>query len=218
MSYVDHAWRHRPKALGGTDPIESASVGAAVATLSKTGTEVTISTPWADQSVYMPWNSHSVGGTNGADHFAYTADVGDGNPGMQVLTGGEYVIDWYVFIHPKSTATTNTTRLIPPYLHFIPVLSPTGSGTFVGESVLGTLRHWSSCVWDSGVNERSIENANTDTPTPALGGSERFDISDDDANLPYTFTGWFVAYDGAHDYSYVGANLRIIRLGDYIFS
>lgn len=217
--YVDHAWRHRPKALGGTDPIESGGSVDSPASikLSKTGSTVNVTTPWADKNHMIAWTTSITDGPDVATRLEYDTDVGSGDPGIRILTGGIYIFQWYIQISPLSTATTNTTRLIPKFVQFVLQLAPASDASFASAGSPGVDYNWANCTRDGGVNEQSCRNSNSIFP-PSLGGSQAFYIKDDDANLPYILSCRFLAYNGAHDYQYLSPNLHVVRIGDYLAS
>lgn len=131
--YVDHAWRHRPKALGGTDPIESAGASTMdYGFASVTADLIFDGTPTYDAADYMAWSSRTYRGSS----FSNFTD-GNGVTGIGCDVADAVIHGWVTcWIEPHDTATSNTGFLIPPKIR-VKVMSLTDNTDDFGSSWLG---------------------------------------------------------------------------------
>lgn len=119
-----HAWTHRPKAQGGTDPIEAAASPILFAGRS-TSSGTTVTTPWELEAI--PTMSANMG-TNDADNTVFE-EIQDSNGvnGVRVIQEGLYLFTaslGVVFPGPGAT------RLLPKFLRVDIGIRSSGSSAF----------------------------------------------------------------------------------------
>lgn len=112
-----HAWTHRPKELGGTDPI---GFGFTVHyALLSGGSNLVDTTTAFDVNDPYPWTSYGSSDTDETYLAEFTDDNGD--LGIEIKQSGLYLMQWVVKVQE-----TNATNVIPPHIQ-LPLHITTGT-------------------------------------------------------------------------------------------
>lgn len=127
MSPEYHAWTHRPKRLGGTDPIDTFNVYYA----SKSSNTATVTTPWSVNGVTPQNQATALTNDLNGDYYEDMVDEGGIN-GIKILQDGLYFfrLELRVFFDEGGT------HEIAPYIRANLLLKANAEGSGFAEGPL----------------------------------------------------------------------------------